>query len=58
MKFIYVFDNSDKERLVKSGYKLLKEDNANSIYVFESNTELSFAEQGIEKYVFSNVLTF
>lgn len=58
MKFIYVFDSSDKERLVKSGYKLLKEDNTNSIYVFESNTELSFAEQGIEKYVFSNVLTF
>lgn len=58
MKFIYVFDSSDKERLVKSGYKLLKEDSTNSIYVFESNTELSFAEQGIEKYVFSNVLTF
>lgn len=58
MKFIYIFDNSDKERLVKSGYKLLKEDNINSIYVFESNTELSFAEQGVEKYVFSNVLTF
>ena len=58
MKFVYIFDNSDKERLVKSGYKLLKEDNINSIYVFESNTELSFAEQGIEKYVFSNVLTF
>lgn len=58
MKFIYIFNNSDKERLVKSGYKLLKEDNINSIYVFESNTELSFAEQGVEKYVFSNVLTF
>ena len=58
MKFIYIFDNSDKERLVKSGYKLLKEDNINSIYVFESNTELSFTEQGVEKYVFSNVLTF
>ena len=58
MKFIYIFDNSDKERLVKSGYKLLKEDNINSIYVFESSTELSFAEQGVEKYVFSNVLTF
>lgn len=58
MKFIYIFNNSDKERLVKSGYKLLKEDNINSIYVFESSTELSFAEQGVEKYVFSNVLTF
>jgi hypothetical protein len=58
MKFIYVFDSSDKERLVNIGYKLLKEDNVNSIYIFKSDAKLSFDKQDMEKFVFSDVLSF
>lgn len=58
MKFIYVFDSADKERLVSIGYKLLKEDSMNSIYIFETDAKLSFAGQGVEKFIFSDVLTF
>ncbi len=58
MKFIYVFDSADKERLVNIGYKLLKEDSMNSIYIFETDTKLSFVGQGVDRFIFSDVLTF
>lgn len=57
MHFIYVFDEADKRRLEAFGYKLLKEDERNSVYVFENIDGLAFdLEAG--SFVYTDTLTF
>lgn len=57
MKFIYVFDASVKEQLLALGYVLLKEDAAQSIYVFEANSSMQFSLPEAD-LVYSDTLTF
>ena len=58
MKFIYVMDAASKRTLLKKGYILLKEDEKNSIWIFENRKETLF-DLGLDcKYVLSDVLTF
>lgn len=57
MKFIYVFSSADKDKLVKAGLTLLKEDTNNSIYVFGKNNSLTFALADVS-YVETDTLTF
>ncbi len=57
-KFIYVFSNEDKRKLLEAGYLLLKEDSQNEIYIFNAPNELSFALNAIGDYMESNTLTF
>ncbi len=57
MHFIYVFDEADKQRLEAFGYKLLKENERNSVYVFENTDGLAFdLEEG--SFVYTDTLTF
>lgn len=57
MKFIYVFDKDVKERLIKLGYSLLKDDIAKSVFVFEANDSLNF-ELSDKEFVYSDTLSF
>ena len=57
MKFIYVFESADKEKLVDLGFQLLKEDSKNSIYVFVVNDSLKFGMDDIN-FMCSDTLTF
>lgn len=57
MKFIYVFSTEDRDKLVKAGLTLLKEDTNNSIYVFGKNNSLTFALADVS-YVETDTLTF
>ena len=38
MKFIYVFTEQDKYSLLSRGYKLLKDDTENGVYIFANET--------------------
>jgi len=56
-KFVYVFSDSARDSLIKSGYELIKSDERNNVYVFENNTKLSFALKGLST-IKSNTLSF
>ncbi len=61
MKFIYVMDKKAKKELLKKGFRLLKEDKANNIWVFENkyvDNEACFDLNVQCPYVLSDVLTF
>lgn len=57
MRFIYVMSLNDKKKLERLGYKLLKADENNSVYVFENKAELNFSV-GDMPHILSNTLTF
>ena len=57
MKFIYVFKKEDRDTLLSEGYTLLKEDNSNSMYVFETTEKLCFGLTDMD-FVYSDTLTF
>jgi len=56
-KFIYTIHSEARDRLLKLGYVLLKQDERNNIYVFENKpgVDLSFMDNG---YILSDTLTF
>ncbi|MCQ2052336.1 MAG: hypothetical protein MJZ03_00100 [archaeon] len=56
--FIYVFSIEDRDKLLAKNYTLLKSDESNGIFIFENSNQLTFGETDIEKYVFSDTLTF
>lgn len=56
--FIYVFSIEDRDKLLAKNYTLLKSDESNGIFIFENSNQLAFGETDIEKYVFSDTLTF
>ena len=58
MKFIYVFSQDDKEKLITAGYNLLKADTQNDIYTFEANEKLNFVLNSLVEFVESDKLTF
>lgn len=57
MKFIYVFNTEDRDKLKSYGFALLKADDHNSTYVFVADDTLKFALNDIT-YATSNTLTF
>lgn len=63
MHFAYVMTATDREKMLQLGFKLLKEDCGNHIWVFTMPESMVFAaedrlaETGI-RYVLSNTLTF
>lgn len=57
MKFIYVFNSKDKDTLESAGYKMLKADDKNSVYVFKAEDRLAFALSNVN-FIPSNTLTF
>lgn len=56
-KFIYVFDADARDKLLASGYQLLKTDESQEIYVFENTAELNFASSDF-LFILSDTLTF
>lgn len=57
MKFIYVFNTKDRDKLQNTGFILLKEDERNSVYVFATDDSLNFALDDMS-YLRSDILTF
>ena len=58
MKFIYVFTENDKSKLLERGFKLLKSDPNKSFFIFKNEeTEDKFDLSNI-KICFSDILSF
>ena len=57
MPFIYVFSGESRDKLLSAGFRLLKEDNKQEIFVFENSSELKFAMPDVS-YILSDKLTF
>lgn len=46
-KFVYVFTISARDMLLKKGYRLLKSDDANNIFIFANTDKMSFDMKGV-----------
>lgn len=55
-KFIYVFNENAKNKLIDNGYFLLISDEHNSTYIFENKAEFCFALEDIS-YITSDTLS-
>lgn len=58
LRFIYVTNQKDKDKLEMLGYNLLKSDECNSIYIFENKASMKFESIGDMQYVLSDTLSF
>lgn len=63
MHFIYVMSKADKDKMLALGYSLVREDERNSMWVFQNKDTATFAcEDEISsagvRFVLSNMLTF
>lgn len=63
MHFIYVMSRADKDKMLALGYFLVREDERNSMWVFQNKDTATFAcEDEISsagvRFVLSNMLTF
>lgn len=56
-RFLYVFDKESRDELLVAGYKLLKSDKKNDIYVFANRMDMAFELTDIS-FVRSDTLTF
>lgn len=58
MKFIHVFTQELKNKLLQSGFELLVE--TNGFFIFKNNptTKFNFSEIDKKQFVFSNKMTF
>lgn len=56
-QFIYVFTPEDKDKLLERGYKLLRDDKQQNLYVFKNESHLTFSDDDIA-FVTSDVLTY
>ena len=57
MNFIYVFRASDRDKLLQAGFRLLKDDPDNHVYIFVNQSEFTFASSEMP-YVTTDTLTF
>lgn len=60
-KFIYVFGEMERDKLLEAGYQMLKEDRAQSLFIFLNKNQLEFSADDILSdmtYVRTNTLTF
>ena len=56
-KFVYVFSEKDKEKLLADGYELIKDDAGNGIFIFVSQPNFRYV-LGDTSFVESDTLTF
>lgn len=56
--FIYVLDEGLKEELINQGYKLLKEDDNGTTFVFDKTINFNFNVISKDKFILTNKLTF
>ena len=63
-KFGYVMSEEDRDKLLQLGYKLLRSDEVNKVFIFENKQELAFeyGEHPLEaqnvNFILSSVFTF
>ncbi|MDD2495963.1 MAG: hypothetical protein PHE29_12320 [Tissierellia bacterium] len=57
-KFIYCLDEDLKNKLIKQGFKLLKEDDKGATFVFSDKIKFDFNNVSKNKFMFTNRLTF
>lgn len=56
-KFLYVFDKESRDELIHAGFKLMKSDKKNDIYVFANRMDMAFELADIS-FVRTDTLTF
>ena len=56
--FIHCFDKELKNKLIKSGFKLLKEDSSQATFLVDKNIKFNFDSVNKTKVLFTNKLTF
>lgn len=56
-KFIYVFTEKERDILLNAGFILLKEDPANSMFIFAYDGRMTFTLDNIS-YIETDTLTF
>lgn len=56
--FIQCFDKELKNKLIKSGFKLLKEDSSQATFLVDKNIKFNFDSVNKTKVLFTNKLTF
>lgn len=56
--FIYCLDDELKNKLIKKGFKLLKEDENGATFVFSEKVRFDFNTVDKTKFLFTNKLTF
>ena len=56
--FIYCLDDELKNKLIKKGFKLLKEDENGATFVFSEKVRFDFNNVDKTKFLFTNKLTF
>lgn len=56
-KFLYVFDKESRDELLHAGFKLLKSDKKNDVYVFANRMDMTFEIADIS-FVRTDTLTF
>ncbi|MBS4879571.1 MAG: hypothetical protein KH138_04575 [Firmicutes bacterium] len=57
MKFIYVFGEDGKSKMLQLGYELVSSNKKNDVYVFLNQDRQNFENLDV-KAVFSDMLTF
>lgn len=58
-KFIYVFSDEDKAKLIELGLLLLRDDISNKVFIFKSEESLQPSSlDDVEDYMTSDVLLF
>ena len=55
--FVYVFNTEDRAVMLKAGFRLVRDDGAQNIYVFENSHAVNPKDLGVN-YVMSDVLSF
>lgn len=55
-RFVYVFSQEDRKKLLSMGLELIKSDETQHVYVFVGNDNLNFSDD--IAFVFSDTLTF
>lgn len=56
--FIYCLDDELKNKLIKKGFNLLKEDENGATFVFSEKVRFDFNNVDKTKFLFTNKLTF
>ena len=57
-QIIYVFSESDKQKLIDNGYVLLKDSPKKSIFAFAMKDKMTFDMGELAEYMLSDKLTF
>lgn len=56
--FIMCLDDNLKKKLISNGFKLLKDNKSQAIFLFDKNKQFNFESVDKKKFLFTNRLTF